>query len=304
MILSSPPLGLRAGRMAVAELNRAANPVPAPATPYASWGRTFRTVVPNGSQTGRIPDGWNPDGIKWQPFCCRPATVNQFNCCEESEETDAGEADTRPCAQCCASPFDIDLDELKVECPPCDTEQFLRDNIELSTDLALAAAAHEMIRQGAENASPNMVPVTPCKAAGAIAASRGGMTVLWLPEEYAHCTISSGLGSWVDGEVVDVNGQPIMNVPGVPNLGPTGPDGEPIPAPEGCFWMAGTSPFMDWAVSEVDYRECADRILRLGNTAISSVRRQGIVRADKCDVVFALATLPDGCAKPDSEVTP
>lgn len=318
MIPSLPPLSLRAGR-AVAERTRAElhlaaslsdlspevgaalraavqrGAIAAPPTPHAPFARSFRSVLPDGRQTGRIPDGWDSDGICWSPFCCKAARTTTVDCCD-AEPAEPVEVEASKCEVCEAKPFFIDIEEMASRCAPGDRAQYLEDNLELGTDLSLAAEAHATISAAAENLSLDGSAIGACKAAGIIAASRGGLTALWVPETYAYCVVPSGLGSWVDGEIVDGMGQPVVSVPGFPNLGP---DGEP-PEP-GCFWMYGTSPFIDWAVTEIDADECVNRALTLGNTSIPTAGRMGIVRVDKCDVFAAQVAIPSHCEKVGGE---
>jgi len=272
-------------------LNQAA--LPADPTPAPVWGVTFMSQAPDAGD--RLPDGWDTEGVCWTPFECATATVLDV-CSSDKSECEVSKS------QCCiASPFEIDVEVDGNPCAPGDREQYARDVVALQTPIAMAQKAHEVLRANAINlsvdADGNALPAVPlCIGTGLIRSNRVGTTAMHFPEVMIDCLC--GIVRYEGGRQIDSLGARSFAVPGYPNLPPDSVVVDPDAADAGCFWIYGSSPYIDRKVTEIESASPNTKVDQLQNRKVPWARRRGIARID-CVGIYAVKVTAcgGGCCK-------
>lgn len=266
--------------------------VPAPASRAGQGGVTFLSSASDGVASGRLPSGWETEGVCWTPFCCTPVNHFPIDCsdCGAGDLGDNPHAGTSACRKDTALPFLIEVDEFQNACTQGDMTVYARENLRMWTPIVVAGYAHSQMRSAAVDVSGG-VALCASKVAGLLFERRLLPGSLWVPDEAVPFFAESSGLDLVGGRAVDSYGRRAFIGPGLPNVGPDG-----APAPSGTAWVYISSPSVDYGLTDI---EVTERRVVGGNAVTPHAQRVGIVRVDSCDVFAALLSLDCGVCEPE-----
>ena len=255
-------------------------------------GVSFLSSIFDGAAAGRIPAGWDQEGISWLPYCCTAEPHIVFlDCgdnCDDPIPTFADNANAATGVECLqtAKPFLIEIDEFQNPCITRNMREYAQFNLGAYTSLVFAFIAHQQMRENATDVTGTGGSLGILEALGILRANRLHPGAIWIPSIAADAFAEAGAYTLTGGRAIDNYGRRVFIGPGIPNVAPDG-----TPAPPGTAWVYISSPGVDYAVTET---ETAEYVSVRGNNTCPHVERKGIVRVDGCDVFAVLVSL-DNC---------
>lgn len=258
---------------------------------------SFLTSASDGIVSGRLPTGWDQEGVCWTPYCCGPVQSFTIDCPVGGEALPTFPPPLSPnpsdLRTDVAKPFVIETELACLGGSDEKLERLVSENLRKFTPERVAAQAHSQMRAAAVDVSGDAA-VCFAKAAGVLYENRKMAGSLWIPDVAVPFAVREQIIRIAGGRVADIFDTRSFIGPGLPNVGP---DGQPAPA--GQAWIYITAPHIDYGLTDIEVHTDSPP---LQNMTRVFADRKAIVRIDSCGVFAARISLD--CAGNDQRSTP